>query len=103
MNQGGKRQGAGRKVGSAGKVTKIKRELASVALSDALEQKLWQKFLSSDDPKICWEAFKLAKMYKTGQPPRSPQDANHGGVTIVLAYKRDPEIPDVQTPDKPRI
>lgn len=100
--RGGKRDGAGRKKGSTGKATKAKRELGAENLPDQLEKELWREFLTHEDPKIKWEAFKLAKQYKSGQPPRAPSDKD-AGPTIIVQYNRDPEAPSVQVPNKPQI
>jgi hypothetical protein len=70
MARGGRRPGAGRKRGSLGKVTEERRALIESVLSDSFEQKLWQKYLNHGDRNIAWEAFKLAKAYKSGKPPQ---------------------------------
>src|SRR5260221_13597918 len=100
--RGGKRFGAGRKKGSTSKSTEAKRKLGVENLPDAVENVLWAKYLNHKDQKIAWEAFKLAKMYKSGQPPRAPSDKGDGQ-TIVIQFKRDPETPSVQTPQKPQL
>jgi hypothetical protein len=72
--RGGKRGGAGRKKGTTNASTKAKRALGARMLSDEREQELWNEFLTHRDFRIKWEAFKLAKAYKSGQPARAKED-----------------------------
>lgn len=85
----GKKTG-GRKQGSRNKISKEKRELAALCLNDKREVELWEEFFSSKDPKIRWEAFKLAKMYKSGKPvqPVSNPDGSALGVTVINHVER---------------
>jgi hypothetical protein len=74
MAKGGKRAGAGRKKGSTSEKTKAKMVLGAAMLPDSLEGELWEEFLTHKDFRIKWEAFKLAKAYKSGQPARAKED-----------------------------
>lgn len=98
----GRKTGGGSRAGKPNKSTVAKRALGAEILPDKLEKAKWAKFLHSTDQHIEWEAFKLAKQYKSGMPPKAPQD-KEGGQTIVIQFKRDPETPEVQIPQKPKI
>ena len=98
----GHKTGGGSRKGKPNKSTEVKRQLGAEALPDKLEKELWAEFLSSDDAHIKWEAFKLAKQYKSGMPPKAPQD-KEGGQTIVISFPRDPMTPEVQIPKAPKI
>lgn len=74
MARGGIRGGAGRKKGGTNKATKAKQALGAAMLDDSFEHELWQEFLTHRDSRIKWEAFKLAKAYKSGQPARAKED-----------------------------
>lgn len=82
---GGRRAGAGRKKGTPNAVTKAKKAAAAIFLPDVLENDLWNEFLHQADPRIKWEAFKLAVAYKKGQPPRAKED-NEAGKVIILNH-----------------
>lgn len=85
MAKGGIRVGAGRKKGSTGAASDAKKKLAASILPDKLETALWNKYLHHSDEKIAWEAFKLAKSYKSGKPvqPMSGENGNPIPVQIV--------------------
>lgn len=98
----GKKTGGGSRKGSPNRTTAAKRELAATNLPDDLERELWDKYLRHEDARIAWEAFKLAKQYKSGQPPRAKEDRDKGP-QIVIQYKRDPETPSIQMPERPAL
>lgn len=98
----GRKTGGGSRAGKPNKNTVAKRALGAEVLPDKLEKALWAEFLGSEDAHIKWEAFKLAKQYKSGMPPKAPQDKD-GNQTIIIQFKRDTLTPDVQTPSKPQI
>lgn len=101
MPRGGKRPGAGRRHGSTNASTQYKQAFGAEILPDALEAQLWQKYLTHTDKRIAWEAFKMAKEYKSGKPP---QNIN-AKVTdpIIIKFTRDPETPAVTTADRPQL
>src|SRR5271155_3271086 len=97
----GIKTGGGSRKGRPNKSTEKKRELAAQNLPDSLEGKLWAKYLNHSDRHIAWEAFKLAKQYKSGQPPRAKEDRDKGA-HITVIYNRDPEVPEVRVPASPK-
>ena len=99
MPSGGKRNGAGRRRGTTGVLTEQRRAEGAVVLPDEREQSKWDEFLENKDVRIRWEAFKLAKQYKSGLPTATQRHEGH----ITLINKRDPETPSVVTPDKPAL
>ena len=80
LPKGGSRPGSGRK---PGKAASVKRAIVAQVLTDVLEKNLWAEFLESGDQRVKWEAFKLAKAYKSGQPPRAVEDREQQQIIIV--------------------
>jgi len=72
---GGKRVGAGRPKGSLSAAGIVKRELGYRVLPDKVERRMWKLYLQHEDKSIRWEAFKLAKAYKSGKPKESVEVA----------------------------
>lgn len=73
----------GRQKGTPNKASAAKRAMAARILPDNKELDLWNKFLHVDDTRVAWEAFKLAKAYKSGQPPRAKEDREPQQIVIV--------------------
>lgn len=75
--------GGGSRKGRPNKFTSAKRELAAKFLTDELEASLWQKFFNSEDERIAFDAFKLAKSYKSCQPPKAPEDRSNDQQVVI--------------------
>jgi len=58
----------GRQKGTPNKVTQQVREIVASVFADQKEAEQWKKLLDHKDPRIAFEAFKLALAYKHGRP-----------------------------------
>jgi hypothetical protein len=80
MAKGGKREGSGRPKGANLASTVAKRSWGAKILPDKREIADWKKWL--DDPRVGFEAFKLAVAYKHGKPVQPVAGPDGGPIPL---------------------
>jgi hypothetical protein len=87
---GGKRPGAGRKVGS---VISLKKRTAAEILAGVNEQAVWLAFVESDDQNIALKAMIYLTDRRDGKPmqPSEHTGAEGGPIQIISSIPRPPK------------
>jgi hypothetical protein len=62
------RKTGGRKPGSLNKAALGVKEILARVYTEQVQEKDWRTWRSHKDPRIAWEAFKLAQAYMHGKP-----------------------------------
>jgi hypothetical protein len=62
------RKTGGRKLGSLNKATLGVKEILARVYTEQVQEKDWRKWRNRKDPRIAWEAFRLAQAYMHGKP-----------------------------------
>jgi hypothetical protein len=71
----GRKKTGGRKPGVLNKVTLEIKEILARVYTDEIQEQDWRKWRAHKDPRIAWEAFKLAQSYLHGKPVQPLVDA----------------------------
>jgi hypothetical protein len=64
----GRKKTGGRKPGVLNKATLEIKEILGRVYTDEVQEQDWRKWREHKDPRIAWEAFKLAQSYLHGKP-----------------------------------
>jgi hypothetical protein len=64
----GRKKTGGRKPGVLNKATLEIKEILARVYTDEIQEQDWRKWRAHKDPRIAWEAFKLAQSYLHGKP-----------------------------------